>query len=66
MCVSVLVADDHSLLPRGLERAVRKRPELELVGTADDGREALARTRALALRMAGLDVRCRGSTGRRC
>ena len=39
--VRVIVADDHPLFREGIERAVRQRPELELVGTAADGREAL-------------------------
>jgi two-component system nitrate/nitrite response regulator NarL len=55
--VSVVVADDHPLFREGIERAVRERPDLELVGAASGGREALERIRALAPRVAVLDVR---------
>jgi two-component system nitrate/nitrite response regulator NarL len=55
--VSVVVADDHPLFREGIERAVRERPDLELVGAASGGREALDRIRALAPRVAVLDVR---------
>jgi two-component system nitrate/nitrite response regulator NarL len=55
--VSVLVADDHPLFREGIERAVRERPELELVGAAADGREALAQIRALTPQVAVLDIR---------
>jgi two-component system, NarL family, nitrate/nitrite response regulator NarL len=40
--VTVLVADDHPLYRDGIVRAIKQRPELELVGEAGDGREALA------------------------
>ena len=55
--VSVVVADDHPLFREGIERAVRERPDLELVGAAAAGREALERIRALAPQVAVLDVR---------
>ena len=37
---TVLVADDHPIYREGIARAIRERPELELVGEAGDGREA--------------------------
>jgi two-component system, NarL family, nitrate/nitrite response regulator NarL len=37
---TVLVADDHPIYREGIARAIRERPELELVGEAADGREA--------------------------
>ena len=55
--VSVVVADDHPLFREGIERAVRERPDLELIGAASGGREALERIRALAPQVAVLDVR---------
>jgi two-component system, NarL family, nitrate/nitrite response regulator NarL len=55
--VSVVVADDHPLFREGIERAVRERPDLELVGAAADGREALERIRELAPQVAVLDLR---------
>jgi two-component system, NarL family, nitrate/nitrite response regulator NarL len=55
--VQVVVADDHPLFRDGIERAVRERPDLELVGAAADGREALELIRELAPRVAVLDLR---------
>jgi two-component system nitrate/nitrite response regulator NarL len=61
--VQVVVADDHPLFREGIERAVRERPDLELVGSAADGREALARIRELGPRVAVLDLRLPGLDG---
>ena len=61
--VSVVVADDHPLFREGIERAVRERPDLELLGVAADGREALERIRELAPRVAVLDLRLPGLDG---
>jgi two-component system, NarL family, nitrate/nitrite response regulator NarL len=38
---TVLVADDHPIYREGIARAIREWPELELVGEAADGREAV-------------------------
>jgi two-component system nitrate/nitrite response regulator NarL len=40
--VTVIVADDHPVYRRGLARTIAERPDLELLGEAADGREALA------------------------
>jgi two-component system nitrate/nitrite response regulator NarL len=40
--VRVLVADDHPLYRDGIVRAIKQRPDLELVGESGDGRDALA------------------------
>jgi two-component system nitrate/nitrite response regulator NarL len=61
--VSVVVADDHPLFREGIERAVRERPELELVGSAQDGREALELVRELEPLVAVLDLRLPGLDG---
>ena len=63
--VSVVVADDHPLFREGIERAIRERPELELVGAAADGREALQRIRELAPQVAVLDLRLQELDGLR-
>jgi two-component system nitrate/nitrite response regulator NarL len=57
---TVVVADDHPLFRDAMERAVRRRPELELVGIAANGREALAAIRELAPAVAVLDLRLPG------
>jgi two-component system, NarL family, nitrate/nitrite response regulator NarL len=63
--VSVVVADDHPLFREGIERAVKERPELELVGSARDGREALELVRGLEPLVAVIDLRLPGLDGLR-
>jgi two-component system nitrate/nitrite response regulator NarL len=55
--VTVLVADDHPIYREGIVRAIKDRDELELVGEAADGREALDRIAALRPQVAVLDIR---------
>src|SRR2546421_960939 len=55
--IRVLVADDHPLLRGGLVEIIKKRPELELVGEASDGREALAAIKRLDPDVTVLDAR---------
>jgi two-component system, NarL family, nitrate/nitrite response regulator NarL len=55
--VRVFVADDHPLVREGLLRAVGDRPQLELVGSAGNGREALDGIRELRPDVALLDVK---------
>jgi two-component system nitrate/nitrite response regulator NarL len=54
--IRVLVADDHPLYREAVVRAVRARPEFELIGQAEDGREALGAIRQEAPDVAVLDV----------
>jgi two-component system nitrate/nitrite response regulator NarL len=53
---TVLVADDHPLYREAVARAVGARPDLELVGVAGDGDEALAIIRDHQPAVAVLDV----------
>lgn len=55
--VTVFVADDHPIYREGIVRAIRDRPDLELVGEAADGREALERIKELTPDVAVLDIR---------
>ena len=55
--VRVLVADDHPLFREAVVRAVKERPEFELVGEAADGRLALEAIRELQPDVALLDVK---------
>lgn len=61
--VRVLVADDHPLFREGVARAIRDRPDLELVAETGDGTAALERIRELAPDVALLDVRLPGIDG---
>ncbi len=55
--VRVVVADDHPVYRDGITRAVRDRPDLELVGEAGGGREALELIAEEAPDVALLDFR---------
>jgi two-component system nitrate/nitrite response regulator NarL len=55
--VRVYLADDHPIFLEGIARAVRERPELELVGSATNGEEALVGLRRLKPDVAVLDLR---------
>jgi len=61
--VTVLVADDHPIYREGIVRAIKDRPELELVGEAGDGRQALDQVRRLGPEVAVLDIRMPGLDG---
>lgn len=61
--VRVLVADDHPVYREGVARAIKGRPDFELVGEAEDGREALDAINALTPDVAVLDVQMPGLTG---
>jgi two-component system nitrate/nitrite response regulator NarL len=54
--IRVLVADDHPLYREAVVRAVRARPEFELIGEAEDGRAALGVIRESAPDVAVIDV----------
>ncbi len=61
--VKVFVADDHPIYREGIVRAVKDRPELELVGEASDGRQALEELKRLHPDVAVLDIRMPGLDG---
>jgi two-component system, NarL family, nitrate/nitrite response regulator NarL len=61
--VSVLVADDHPIYREGIVRAIKERPDLELVGEAADGRHALEEIKRLGPAVAVLDIRMPGLDG---
>jgi two-component system nitrate/nitrite response regulator NarL len=54
--ISVYVADDHPIYREGLVGAIKARPDLELVGEAENGRDALAEIRELRPDVAVLDL----------
>lgn len=55
--VRVLIAEEHPLYREGVVRAVKERPELELVAEAADGRQALTLIKELVPDVAVLDVK---------
>ncbi len=61
--IRVYLADDHPLFLRGIVQEVKERPELELVGQAVDGPQALADLKALEPDVAVIDMRIPGVSG---
>jgi two-component system nitrate/nitrite response regulator NarL len=59
----VLIADDHPLFREAIEDAVKSRPDLSLVGTAEDGRTAIEGIERLRPDVAVLDMRMPGLDG---
>lgn len=47
MSIRVLIVDDHSVVRQGLKMFLNLDPDIELVGEADNGEEALLRAREL-------------------
>ena len=56
-CIRVLVVDDHALFRRGLEMVLAQESDMEVVGEAADGTEAIERAAALAPDIVLMDVR---------
>ena len=63
MSISILVADDHTLLRQGIKRVLNFEEDLEVVGEAEDGQEALARTLVLQPDILLLDINMPGLSG---
>lgn len=61
--IRVYLADDHPMFLRGIVQEVKLRPELELVGQAADGRQALADLRSLHPDVAVIDLRIPSLSG---
>ena len=54
--IRVLLADDHTLMRRGLRLIVEQQPDLVVVGEAEDGRQAMALAASLKPDVAVLDI----------
>jgi DNA-binding NarL/FixJ family response regulator len=61
--IRVLIADDQPLVRAGLTALVNMEPDLEVVGEASDGIQALAMARELRPDVACLDIRMPGHDG---
>lgn len=55
--IRVLVVDDHALFRRGLEMVLAQEPDIEVVGEAGDGAEAVERAADLLPDVVLMDVR---------
>lgn len=56
MPVRVLITDDHALVRQGVRMLLSQDPDLEVVGEAGNGREALERTEALRPQVVLMDL----------
>lgn len=56
MSIRILIIDDHGVIRAGLKALLSAEPDLEVVGTAADGREALALTTQLTPNLVLMDV----------
>ncbi|HET6910940.1 MAG TPA: response regulator transcription factor [Mycobacteriales bacterium] len=61
--ISVLVADDQVLVRRGFRMVLEIEPDLEVVGEAGDGEDAVAQARKLRPDVVLMDVRMPGTDG---
>jgi len=61
--ITVLLADDHSLVRRGFRRILEDDEDIEVVGEAANGDEAIAMTKSLKPTVVVMDVAMPGTNG---
>ena len=61
--IRVVIVDDHALFRRGLDRVLDDEPDIEVVGEAADGVEAISRVRELTPDIVIMDVRMPRASG---
>jgi DNA-binding NarL/FixJ family response regulator len=61
--IRILIADDEALVRGGLRMILEAQPDLEVVGEACDGRDALTQARELAPDLVLMDIRMPGTDG---
>ena len=52
----ILVADDHAIVREGLRQLLNNQPDMEVVGEAEDGREAIEKAKSLRPDVTVLDI----------
>ena len=63
MTIRILLVDDHTVVRKGLRTFLKYDPELEVVGEAADGAEALSRARELKPNVVVMDLLMPGMDG---
>ncbi|MDD5404860.1 MAG: response regulator transcription factor [Sulfuricella sp.] len=63
MPIRILIADDHALLREGVKHILSEHPDIEVVGEASNGSEALARIQAENWNAVVLDMSMPGKSG---
>ncbi len=61
--IRVLIADDHVIVRDGVRLILEAQPDMEVVGEASDGREAVEKARALAPDVVVMDIAMPGMSG---
>ena len=61
----VLLAEDHAIVREGLRALLDAQPDMEVVGEAADGREALEAAKALGPDVVVMDISMPGLNGAR-
>src|SRR5436309_11157298 len=59
----VLIVDDHALFRRGLQMVLRQEDDIDVVGEAGDGHEAVEKAQELMPDVVLMDVRMPGQSG---
>jgi len=61
--MKVLIADDHAIVREGLKQLVNSQRDMEVIGEAEDGREALEKAKSLRPDVTLLDIAMPGLSG---
>src|SRR5437870_12752745 len=61
--ITVLLVDDHSLVRRGFRRMLEDEPDMDVVGEAGDGEEAIRAARKLHPQVVVMDCALPGLNG---
>ncbi len=59
----ILIVDDHAIVRQGIRALLEREPDIEIVGEATDGNDALEKIKALRPHIALLDISMPGMTG---
>lgn len=61
--IRILLADDHTLVRAGIRALLERQPDMEVVGEAGDGQEAIQKVRKLRPDVVVMDLAAPGTTG---